>query len=97
MLFAYQRGSYHGLDNKSLQLKFHSLNGSFVEELQGEEGSHTGEPLSPYLFVITKKVFSRMMNKANIEAKGSKFHPKCERLQLSHLSFADDLKPIKII
>ncbi|XP_039001543.1 uncharacterized protein LOC120127787 [Hibiscus syriacus] len=49
-----------------------------------------GDPLSPYLFVIVMNVLSSLLDAA---AKNSvfRFHPKCKRIPLTHLCFADDL------
>ena len=49
-----------------------------------------GNPLSPYIFIIAMNVLSNLLNAA--AAHGVfKFHPKCRRIKLTHLSFADDL------
>lgn len=44
--------------------------------------------MSPYLFVIAMEYFSRMMGAKN---KAFKFHPKCHRIGINHICFADDL------
>ncbi|XP_039072037.1 uncharacterized protein LOC120219279 [Hibiscus syriacus] len=50
----------------------------------------TGDPLSPYLFVLAINVLSSLLNLA--ASKGlSGYHPKCKKIGLTHLSFADDL------
>ncbi|XP_019095868.1 PREDICTED: uncharacterized protein LOC109130605 [Camelina sativa] len=50
----------------------------------------TGDPLSPYLFVLVMNCLSVMLDKAAEEGK-FKYHYKCQRLKLTHLCFADDL------
>jgi hypothetical protein len=47
--------------------------------------------LSPYLFVLVMEVFSRLMAMSTGPDSGFKFHPKCLKLKLTHLCFADDL------
>jgi hypothetical protein len=70
---------------------FICLNETLVGYFEGKKGLRKGDPLSPYLFVLAKELFARIM--ANLTAKGSsfKFHPKCLKLRLTHLCFADDL------
>ncbi|XP_039003778.1 uncharacterized protein LOC120130649 [Hibiscus syriacus] len=66
------------------------LNDSLVGYFKGARGIRQGDPLFPYLFVMVMNVLSAMLNKA---AKHGifKFHLKCRRISLTHLSFADDL------
>ena len=44
----------------------------------------------PLLFVICMKYLPRTLNLASEELE-FKFHPRCSRLKLNHLAFADDL------
>lgn len=48
------------------------------------------DPLSPYLFVICMEVLSQMLHKATA-AGFIKLHPKCAKLNISYLCFADGL------
>ncbi|KAE8724823.1 hypothetical protein F3Y22_tig00009840pilonHSYRG00015 [Hibiscus syriacus] len=67
-----------------------SLNGSLVGFFKGARGVRQGDPLSPYLFVLVMNVFSSILD---VAAKRGvfKYHPKCKRISLTHLCFADDL------
>ena len=67
-----------------------SINGSLARFFKGERGVRKGEPLSPYLFVIAMNVLSRMLDVAAGYGVFS-FHPKCKKLELTHLCFADNL------
>ena len=67
-----------------------SVNGELEGFFGGERGLRQGCALSPYLFVIAINVLSRMLN--NAAHSGSiGFHPSCSEVNLTHLSFADDL------
>ncbi|XP_039036060.1 uncharacterized protein LOC120172731 [Hibiscus syriacus] len=67
-----------------------SLNGSLVGYFKGARGIRQGDLLSPYLFVIAMNVLSTLLDAA-IKHGIFKFHPKCRRISLTHLCFADDL------
>lgn len=57
---------------------------------KGGSGIRQGDPLSPYLFVMVMSVQSRLLNEAG-KAEVFQYHPKCKRVELSHLCFAKDL------
>lgn len=67
---------------------------SINEELEGfftsSRGIRQGCSLSPYLYVIVSNVLSKLLNKAVVDGNIGN-HPQCEEVQLSHLSFADDI------
>ena len=67
-----------------------SINGGLVGLFKGERGIKQGDPLSPYLFVLAMNVLSKLLDIATRHGVFS-FHPKCKRINLNHLSFADDL------
>ncbi|XP_060185254.1 uncharacterized protein LOC132614743 [Lycium barbarum] len=49
-----------------------------------------GDPLSSFLFAIVMEYLSRNLHRLKQE-KQFKFHPRCAKLGITHLSFADDL------
>lgn len=66
------------------------VNGELAGYFQSSRGLRQGCSLSPYLFVISMDVLSKMLDQAT-EAKQIGYHPRCKSIGLSHLSFADDL------
>ncbi|KAL9685328.1 hypothetical protein QQ045_022776 [Rhodiola kirilowii] len=66
------------------------INGNMFEFFAGRRGLRQGDPLSPFLFTIAMEGLSRMLQKLS-KADGFYFHPKCHRINLSHIMFADDL------
>jgi hypothetical protein len=68
-----------------------AINGTLVGFFKGAKGLRQGDPISPYLFVIAMEVFSKIMEDYTKAGSGFSFHPRCSRLQLTHLCFADDL------
>src|SRR4051812_10948570 len=67
-----------------------NFNGKPVGFFKGNRGLTQGDPLSPYLFVLCMQIFSELLMKAVSEGAVA-YHPRCSRLQLTHLCFADDL------
>ncbi|GKU92629.1 hypothetical protein SLEP1_g6336 [Rubroshorea leprosula] len=66
------------------------FNGNLVGYFPGKKGIKQGDPLSPYIFVICMEILSRMLNKAATEGQLA-YHPKCAKVKLTHLCFADYL------
>ena len=46
--------------------------------------------MSPFLFAIAMEYLSRLL-KGLREDKQFKYHPRCSKLEITHLCFADDL------
>lgn len=67
-----------------------SINGSLAGYFKGGCGIRQGDPLSSYLFVIVMNILSRLLNMAGQHGV-FQWHPKCKRVALTHLCFADDL------
>ncbi|CAM8908449.1 unnamed protein product [Rhodiola kirilowii] len=66
------------------------INGEMFDFFQGKRGLQQGDPLSPFLFTIAMECLSGMMKRLN-KTIGFYYHPKCHRIKLSHIMFADDL------
>lgn len=67
-----------------------SINGELCGYFKGSRGLRQGDPLSPYLFVLTLEVFSQMLRRKYIDGSIG-FHPNTSAIKVTHLSFADDL------
>ncbi|KAG7564158.1 Reverse transcriptase zinc-binding domain [Arabidopsis suecica] len=66
------------------------VNGELAGYFQSERGLRQGCSLSPYLFVISMDILSKMLdNGATLQQFG--YHPKCKNIGLTHISFADDM------
>lgn len=64
------------------------MNGSLEGFFPSRKGLCQGDPLSPFLFVIIMEVLSQLLNRSS---ENFNFYDQCERTNLTHLSFADDL------
>lgn len=67
-----------------------SVNGSLEGFFTSARGIRQGCSLSPYLYVILNNVLSKLLNNA-AEAGEFGYHPQCQGVKLTHLSFADDI------
>ncbi|KAL9689317.1 hypothetical protein QQ045_009701 [Rhodiola kirilowii] len=66
------------------------INGESVGFFEGKRGLRQGDPISPLLFTIDMDYLSRILKGMN-KTHGYYHHPKCHRVDLKHLIFADDL------
>ncbi|XP_024009435.1 uncharacterized protein LOC112084518 [Eutrema salsugineum] len=66
------------------------VNGELAGFFRSSRGLRQGCSLSPYLFVICMNVLSKKLDGA-AQRRDIGYHPKCQNLPLTHLSFADDI------
>ena len=67
-----------------------SVNGELEGFFPSTRGIRQDCSLSPYLYVIVSNVLSKLINKAVAVGKIG-YHPSCQEIHLTHLSFADDI------
>ncbi|KAL0449170.1 UNVERIFIED_CONTAM: hypothetical protein Slati_1473400 [Sesamum latifolium] len=56
----------------------------------GKRGLRQGDPMSLALFLLCMEFFSRMIKRKTSNSEFN-FHPKCEKLKITHLLFANNL------
>lgn len=66
------------------------LNGQPSEMFKSKRGIRQGDPISPVIFVIGMEYLSRILQ-ATSRSSNFNYHPRCKKLGLNHLIFADDL------
>lgn len=66
------------------------VNGELAGFFRSERGLRQGCSLSPYLFVISMNILSKLLDKAACDREIG-YHPRCKIIGLTHLSFADDI------
>ena len=67
-----------------------SVNCELAGFFASKRGLRQGDPLSPFLFIITMEAFSRSLSVA-ANRQEFQFHPKCGEINLTHLCFANDM------
>lgn len=67
-----------------------NLNGALTGRFSSSRGLRQGDPLSPCLFIIAMEGFNQLL-KQKIRQQIFHYHPRCEKLELTSLAFADDL------
>ncbi|XP_071728518.1 secreted RxLR effector protein 78-like [Rutidosis leptorrhynchoides] len=68
-----------------------NVNGEIHGYFKGKRGLRQGDPMSPYLFTLVMEVLSLMLRRNARQYENFKYHPKCEKLDIINLCFADDL------
>ncbi|XP_071741046.1 uncharacterized protein [Rutidosis leptorrhynchoides] len=68
-----------------------NINGELHGFFQGKRGLRQGDSLSPYLFTLVMEVLSLILQRNICKSKRFRCHPKCDKLKIINLCFADDL------
>ena len=66
------------------------INGGVKGFFKGRSGVRQSDPLSPFLFVLGMEVLYHYLRVITNTPLVS-YHPKCSKINLTHLVFADDL------
>lgn len=68
----------------------YNINEEHLKLMKAERGIRQGDPVSPLLFVIVMKYLSRLLHQMQLNPNFD-HHSKCEKLELAHLTFTDDV------
>lgn len=68
-----------------------NINGNIHGFFKGKRGLRQGCPMSSFLFTLVMEVLNLIIKHRIRESGCFKYHRDCERLQITHLCFADDL------
>lgn len=84
--------SYIGLISECLSTAsfFVCVNGVSGGFFKSTKGIRQGDPLSPYLFVLSLECLSRLLL-SRFDSGLIGYHPRMEQLKISHLMFVDDV------
>ncbi|XP_021763674.1 uncharacterized protein LOC110728323 [Chenopodium quinoa] len=66
------------------------VNGFPAKPFSAKKGLRQGDPMSPFLFALCMEYLSRCLKEMNGNPNFN-FHPRCEKLGITHMMFADDL------
>lgn len=66
------------------------INEGLTPRFQAKKGLRQGYPMSPYLFVLAMEYLNRSLKQLRHNPDFN-YHPKCGRMKLVHICFADDL------
>ncbi|XP_058768387.1 uncharacterized protein LOC131642117 [Vicia villosa] len=66
------------------------INGQTSRILKAKRGIRQGDPISPLLFVIVMEYLHRSLTKLHNQPE-FKYHPKCGKMRITNICFADDL------
>ncbi|XP_070055784.1 uncharacterized protein [Nicotiana tomentosiformis] len=71
-------------------ISYSSMSGGLTKQFQGKRRIRQGDPMSPYLYVITMEYLEREVMQL-VENGDFNFHLRCRKLGIIHICFADDL------
>ena len=67
-----------------------AFNGGLIRFFNGKKGIRQGDPMSSHLFVLVMDILAKSLDKGVLDGL-FQLHPKCLVLEITHLSFVDDV------